>query len=320
MKSLQKENENRNIVGIGACNMDIYGKSLLPLRAHYDHPALIGSSIGGVMYNIICNFTRIGGRGKLITAIGDDSFGLSIKGECERNQIDLSDSLSVNNSSSGVFMQIQDENNDMHMALCDMSILDHLTPEYLFEKKETLRNAALVVIDPSLREDSIERIIQLCKEKVPIYIDPISDHYALKIRKYLPFFTCIKPNRTELENLTGRKISDLDDTMDAARKLIDSGLKKILVSLGKQGVLYRDKERCIHRKLKEETHIINASGAGDALMAGLLYGEVEQMEIEETLDLALAAGIAAIRSTGTINDKMSMELLREIIKESRNEL
>ena len=308
------------ILGIGAANMDIYGKSLLPLKVHYDHPSLIRSSIGGVMYNIICNYIRIGGDAKLMTAVGDDSFGQSILRACESSKIDISDVLQVSNASSGIFMQVQDENNDMYLALCDMSVLEQLSPEYMEAKKETVQNAALVVMDPSLRIDSIKKIIELCDKKVPIYMDPISDHYALKIRDYLPYFECIKPNLTELENLTGRKIHSLEEVAASAQSLIDQGLKKILVSLGKEGILYIDQKQILHKKLKEEKNIINASGAGDALMAGLLYGQMQGLRIEETLDLALAAGIGALRSEGTVNEQMSLDLLKEIIEESRNEL
>lgn len=45
------------VTGIGAVNMDIYGKSQIKLRTHYDHPATISSSVGGVMFNIMSNYS-----------------------------------------------------------------------------------------------------------------------------------------------------------------------------------------------------------------------------------------------------------------------
>ena len=38
---------------------------------------------------------------------------------------------------------------------------------------------------PPRERETIEEIIRICKGKVKLYIDPISDNYALKIRKYL---------------------------------------------------------------------------------------------------------------------------------------
>lgn len=305
------------VIGIGACNVDVYGSSRIPIRTHYDHPADIRSSVGGVMRNIICNFTLLGGNGRLITAYGSDSYGKTILEDCQHNGIDLKDSLYVEGASSGIFLQVQDENNDMYLALCDMSVLEHLTPEYILRLEKTIRNARTVIIDPSLRNDTIEEIIRLCKDRVPVCLDPISDNYALKMRSYAGSFSLIKPNLHELEDLSGMKIRNEKDQEEACESLLRQGTEKIVVSLGKDGILYMDGTRKIRRKFPEEKHMVNASGAGDALMAALIYGEVNGLSIDETIDLGLAAGIAAIRSSTTINEKMSIELLNEIIKEKK---
>ncbi len=310
-------NEGSYVLGIGAANVDVYGKSRIKIRTHYDHPADIVSSVGGVMHNIVTNYALLGGKARLITAYGDDSYGKAITEDCLKNQIDISDSRLIHGKSSGVFMQVQDENNDMYLAICDMSILESITPEFLLSKQKVITGAGLVVIDPSLSEDSIRTVISLCRGKVPLYIDPISDNFALKLRPYVSRFDLIKPNRTELANLSGRKCDTLADVEKACQSLLDSGLKKIVTSLGKDGILYMDQERKIHKKFKEEKKMVNASGAGDALMAALIYGQMTGSDIEETMIYGLAAGIAAIRSETTINEKMSINLLDQIIKENR---
>ena len=309
--------EEDYIVGIGACNVDVYGRSRIPIRTHYDHPADIVSAVGGVMHNIICNYVKLGGKADLITAYSDDAYGMMIVADCKRNGIDIHDSLLVNGATSGIFMQIQDENNDMYMAICDMSILESVTPAYLRSKEKTIRNARLVVMDPSLSDDVIKELISICKDHTPLYIDPISDNYALKMREYVPYFDLIKPNKGELENLTGVKIKDDKDLIKAVDRLLEQGTKRIVVSLGAQGVLYVDKDRKIRKKLPEEKHMVNASGAGDALMAAIIYGDVNGLDIEKTLDYGMAAGIAAIRSENTISNEMSVELLDRILKEKK---
>ena len=305
------------VVGIGACNVDVYGTSLIKIRTHYDHPAIIKSSVGGVMHNIICNLRKLDVSSKMITAYSDDSYGHTVFEGCREEDIDISDSLYVKNASSGIFMQIQDENNDMYLAICDMSILENITPEYIRSKESIITNARIVIIDPSLRIDTINEIINICKDKVPIYIDPISDNYAKKIKPLVQHFEFIKPNRNELENLSGMKINSDKDLKNACEFLIKKGLKKILVSLGKDGILYMDKDKTIKRKFKEEKKMVNASGAGDSLMASYIYGQINKLDIDKTLDYALAGGIAAIRSETTINENMSVSLLDEIIKENK---
>ena len=305
------------VVGIGAANVDVYGKSRIKIRTHYDHPADIRSSIGGVMHNIIANYVKLGGNSKLITGYSDDSYGKMIVEDCKSCGIDISDSLFIKNRSSGIFMQIQDENNDMYLAICDMSILESVTPEFIQSRKHVLLGSKLVVIDPSLPDDTIKEIIAICKDKVKLYIDPISDNYALKIKDYVGDFDLIKPNKSELENLCGRKVKNDEDVIRACEELIDKGLKKVVVSRGGDGLIYVEKDRVIRRKFRKEEHMVNASGAGDALMSALIFGEVNELDIDDTIDYGLAAGIAAIRSEKTINDNFSIDLLDEIIKENK---
>ena len=310
-------NKQDYIVGIGACNVDIYGSALMKIRTHYDHPAEISSNVGGVMHNIICNYAKLSGKAKLITAYGDDSFGNIIINKLKDENIDVNDSLQVAGKSSGLFMQVQDENKDMYLALCDMSILESITPEYILSKQSIITNARLVVFDPSLRNDSIEQLISICKGKTDIYVDPISDNYAMKMRPYIGDLSFIKPNLSELEAMTKTKIENEKDIISACESLLKKGLKSILVSRGKDGVVYMDKDGYIIRKLKEEKNPVNMSGAGDALMATYIYGKVCGFEKEKILDYALAAGIAAIRSSKTINDNMSIDLLENILKEKK---
>ena len=80
---------------------------------------------------------------------------------------------------------------------------------------------------------------------------------------------------------------------------------------------YMDEKTGKFASFKEEKHMVNASGAGDALMAAFLYGEVMGLPITETIDLGMAAGIAAIRCPSAINENMSIGLLQQIIKENK---
>ena len=310
-------NNDNYVLGIGAANMDIYGKANIKIRPHYDHPAMIGSNVGGVTKNILTNLSKLNVDTKFITAVGDDGFGNTIMHDCEVNGIDRSNVITVKNASSGVFMQAQDENNDMYLALCDMSVLENITPEYIERKKNVLLNAKLVLIDTSLRLDTMNKVIEICKDRVPIFIDPISDNYALKIKPYIHLFTCVKPNKTELENLSGIRINSDSDLYKACEKLLNKGLKKIFVSLGKNGILYMDCDgNKVKKKLKPETKMVNASGAGDAAMAAIIYGEVNDLKIEKTINYALAAGKAAVRAKQTINPDLSIDLLNRVLKEN----
>ncbi len=305
------------VAGIGASNIDIYAKSNIKIREYYDHPANVFSSVGGVAKNILTNLSKLDVKTKLITAVGDDSNGKTIIDDCKKNDIDISNVIIEKDNATSTFVQIQDKNNDMYLAMCDMSILDCITPKYIRSKKNVLLNSKLVVIDSSLRMDTIEEIINICKNRVPIYIDPISENYALKIKSYVNEFSCIKPNKKELEKLSGIIINNDKTLYSACDKLLSSGLDKIFVSLSKDGILYMDKEgNKIRKKYKKVNVVKNASGAGDACMAALIYGTINNFDYEKIVDYGLAAGFSSILCENTINDELSIKTINKIIKEN----
>ena len=115
--------------------------------------------------------------------------------------------------------------------------------------------------------------------------------------------------------------TDTDAGLAAAcAELLGRGVQRVAVSLGERGCYYADCEgRAMFRSLRALTEMANANGAGDAFMAGLVYGHVRGIGAEETLDMALAAGALAVQSERTISPDMSVGSLRRTLSALRPE-
>jgi len=111
-------------------------------------------------------------------------------------------------SQRGVFMQIFDNKNDMHMALCDMSINKNITKDYLIKNENVLKNTKIIFFEPSLPDETIKYLINNFDQK--IYLVPLSDEYARKIKPYINEIFAIKPNKIELQFLSEIKINNED--------------------------------------------------------------------------------------------------------------
>lgn len=304
------------VVGIGAANVDIYGKSSIKIKPHYDHPSIIKTTAGGVTRNILANISKLGIKTKLLTAVGDDIYARLIIDEAKKVGIDTKDIIKVKGERSGVFMQVQDNNNDMHLALCDMTITKSINETYIKSKDKVLKNASLIILDPSL-DNKVFKYILKTYQDIPIFVDPISDNYALKIKTLLKDIYCIKPNKTELENLSGMSINNKDDLFNAFIK-VNKKVKKLYVTLGINGCLYKDENnKLVIRKFNKVNNMANASGAGDSFFGALAYSYINKYSEEDTIDLALAAGTASILSEKTINPNMDVKYLRKIIQENK---
>ena len=134
-------------VVVGGVNMDIGGTPMAPLVRQDSNPGRVRMSLGGVGRNIAHNMALLGLDVRMITALGDDVYAQKITTSCIELGIDLAHSLQVPGASTSTYLFLTDEKGDMELAVSDMEIYDHLTPQFL-AGKEPLLNLSLIHIYP----------------------------------------------------------------------------------------------------------------------------------------------------------------------------
>ena len=116
------------------------------------------------------------------------------------------------------------------------------------------------------------------------------------------------PNETEAEFYTGVKINDEKDAKVSAKKLIEMGIKKVIITLGEKGLFYSDGEEEIYIKATPDK-AIDTTGAGDAFNGGFSFALLKGKKINECLDIAnKVAGF----STTKLGAGDSMPTLKDI--------
>ncbi|MDQ0196620.1 1-phosphofructokinase family hexose kinase [Paenibacillus wynnii] len=104
----------------------------------------------------------------------------------------------------------------------------------------------------------------------------------------------LKPNARELEELTGREIDNEDEIKAAALQLIDEGRTKVvIVSLGGEGALLVTKESTEHIPAPD-VPVLSVVGAGDSLVAGVVYSLAQGLSLRQSVQFGVAAGAAAV--------------------------
>jgi 1-phosphofructokinase len=111
----------------------------------------------------------------------------------------------------------------------------------------------------------------------------------------------VKPNLEELAWIVGRRLHSFGEVVSAAKEVRAAGVETVLVSLGADGAILVDGDGVLHADTPPFTPA-SAVGAGDALLAGFLSGNLEANhgESRETsLVEAVAWGAAAARLPGS---------------------
>lgn len=108
----------------------------------------------------------------------------------------------------------------------------------------------------------------------------------------------IKPNDKELAALVGKEQLTEEEIIIEMKNLLKNGLEKVLVSRGEKGSLLVTRKGTYKGEgLKVEVR--STVGAGDSMVAALVYSELEHLDDRRTLVMAQAAGAAAVMTEGT---------------------
>ena len=292
----------------GGVNIDIGAHSFAPLRAKDSNPGKVELSLGGVGRNIAHNMRLLGVPTYLLTAVGGDSRASQVEQSCRDLGIDLSHALHVPDGRTSTYVFVGDSDGDMVIAVSDMEICKKLTPDYFASQLDLLNGAAAVVVDANLPRESIAYLTEHCT--VPVFIDPVSTVKAEKLHGLLGRVHTLKPNRIEAELLSGVKITDDASLHKAAEALLAQGLQRVFISLGGDGVLAAQKDEMqLVPICKAEMR--NATGAGDAMMAALVWSFLSGQSLTESAASGTAAAAIAVESEETINPAMSAEAVEK---------
>lgn len=297
-------------VVVGGVNIDIGGRAFAPLVAKDSNPGRVSTSLGGVGRNIAHNLSLLGVDVRFLTAFGDDIYAQRIAASCGELGIDISHAMQIPGGTTPTYLFLNDTDGDMALAISDMEICERISPAYFAANLNVLNNAQLVIADTNIPCESLSYLAEHCT--APLFVDPVSTAKAAKVKPILGKLHTLKPNRIEAELLSGVKITDDESLREAARVLLATGLRRVFISLGTDGVLAADHNEmllqpCYPAKMR------NATGAGDAFMAALAWAYLEGTNLEGSASAAAAAASIAIEGSETINPAMSADAVRKKI-------
>ena len=295
------------ITVVGGINIDIEGRPDQVLIPADSNPGRVSISAGGVGRNIVENIARLGGDVAMISLTGDDVMGQNAKAQLAALGADVSGVQNVSGENTGMYLSILNDRNDMELAICNMDILERITPAFLEERMDVFRQSDIVGLDCNLQPETLDYITGALD--TPMFLDPVSTSKAVRVKPFVHRFHTIKPNRIEAEILSGIAIEDRTSLEKAGKWFLDRGVRRVFISLGEAGAYYRtaDEEGVAPTKA---VRLASATGAGDAFSAAILMGHVMGLSAEETAEMGIACSSLAMEARTPVNPAMSMEAVR----------
>ena len=254
---------------------------------------------GGKGINISKVLNSLGGRSVAVGIVGGAA------GEYIRDQLDM---LGIRNdlvfcraetrTNLKIVDPVRHTNTDINEPGASVSLQ---ALQEVWEKLTDLVNPGDTVVfagknPPGMADGQLaDWIGQLRQEGVRVALDTVG--MAMKIG-VAAGPNVIKPNQAELEELCETELPDVASLVAAARKVVANGVEYVVVSMGEDGALFVRKEDALWAH-GVSVPVGSTVGAGDSMMASILYDLERGLPWRELAARAVAVSAANVMCSGS---------------------
>jgi len=214
----------------------------------------------------------------MVARVGDDLFGPATIENFKSRGIDASRVLVTPGVSSGV-APIFVESSGQNRIWVVKGANDHLLPADVDAAADVLQRADMIVLQLEIPLETVYYTLRFAREHgIRTILNP-APAQPLDLRQAgLADYTI--PNETEAEALGGVPVRSLEDARACAVRLVEGGLRRVIVTLGSNGALLAGNDGLRHIPAFP-VEPVDTTGAGDAFIGSLacfLAGDCEEAE------------------------------------------
>jgi pseudouridine kinase len=287
------------IACIGGAHIDRHGVLHAPMVPGTSNPGIVRTGLGGVARNVAQNLTHLGCRVLLCSRVGDDDSGRQVLGQ----PLDTSLITVSPVCPTASYTAILEPSGELVIGLADMDVYDELTPAVLAAAVPRLREAGLWFLDANLPAATIAWLLDAAG--ITVAVDAISVAKSRRLTPLLPRIAYLFCNLAQAGALAGCAFAGPGE---AAGALAGLGAIRGVVSAGIGGIaVYEPAGIALMPALPAAPR--DVTGAGDALVAGTLYGLSLHRDLRAAARLGLAAAAIAVESESSAAPSLTPEAL-----------
>jgi ribokinase len=304
---------NKQITVIGSTNVDFIMKmKRLPQVGETITEADYMQTFGGKGANQALGAARSGGKVNFISAVGDDPYVARMLEDFARDGISIEHVKVNENISTGTALVMigDDGSNYLSVAPCANY---RLFPADIDQAIDVIDRSEYVILQYEIPVETLKHVLDTCQEMkkkviwnfAPArYFDPL----------YLGKVEILIVNETEAEILSGIKVIDEKNTRDAAKKLLEHGPGKIIITLGKKGAFWTEPGKEGEFMPAFDVDVVDTTAAGDVFCGALATSLTEGKELKEAIVFASAASALTVTKLGAQPSIPYRKVIDEFLK------
>ena len=284
------------ILVLGSSNIDFILR--IP-RFHGPGETILGQDLvtayGGKGANQAIAAKRLGGEVTFLTKLGDDHYGKGYRRYLKENGLPLSGLLRERKVPSGMaLIEVNPEGENRIIVSPGANRL--LSQKDLRKRKSLWRGVKVFVAQLEIPLSTVAEGLKAAKEQGALTLLNPSPPTALS-SEMLSSVDYLVPNETEARLLTGMRWKGSSTLQKMGKRLLEKGVRNVIVTLGSAGLLFMSREGEI-RMEAFKVNVADTTAAGDAFIGALAWGLSEDRPIREVLRLAAGAGALAATKLG----------------------
>lgn len=298
----------KKIVIVGSINQDhTFQVEHLPSMGETILASESFTGVGGKGANQAAALAKLGANVSLIGAIGCDDNGKSALTLLERYGVNINDIITKEAYPTGT-AYICIDNNAHNTIVVNLGANSALSIQDIKDHQSSILEADYCLMQLELNLDVVEYVTNLCNENdIPVFLNPAPAnlHIPMSLLKGVDY---LLPNETELEILTGRKVTP-ENVVEIGHILIEMGVHALVVTMGEYGAYYVDASKELHIPANKVT-AVDTTAAGDSFIGAFLSGIANNKSLEDSLLLASRVASITVSRKGAFD---SIPSLNEVI-------
>jgi len=292
---------------------DRFREHILPDQIHVLNVSFIldklEENFGGTAGNIAYNLALVGLTPKIVSAVGSDfdRYGAHL----EAHGIDTSSIKRIEGAYTAVANMITDLDDNQISAFYP-GALAHGSQVPI--TNDIARDAALVIVSPSSKQEMALRCMEARKLKIPYCFDPGQQMTTLspeELSHCSSDAAIVIFNDYEWQLFRSKTSHELDD-------LTQRGVV-VVVTQGAQGSIIYTKEKDYRIAPAQAGEVFDPTGAGDAYRAGIVLGFVHKWDWHQAGHLASTVASYAVEQYGTQRHAPSIAQINQRYEDNFNE-
>lgn len=287
---------------IGSCNIDII--------AHADRLPGLGETVlghggeisfGGKGANQAVAASRLGSEVNLLACVGNDVFGEQVLKNLKTNGVNIRHMCRSTELTGIALISLSEGDNAILVAQganADVSI------DYITGNHALIAQSDAIVMQLEIPQETMTHVVNFAFErKIPVILNPAPPiRLAPEIIEKLTYLT---PNEHEVYEVLG------EDSSVPLEDLVARYPKKLIVTLGKEGVLFHNGKEPRH-VLAPMVEVVDTTGAGDTFTAAFTSRIEKHEDVDSAVEFAVAASSQSVTRKGAQGGMPALDEILEL--------